>query len=168
MDARDLAWSGIIDQVPQEVVALLHVKQRHFPLSFLSGRFDAAQLSRSVLKKEVLIVLITLDKIHWLITKLQCPLLGSQQSHLPIRPYFCLCQHISDNSTQITLLGCETEHVRLQILSDQGRKNRLVRPSNSLAYPTLNFETSHPHSITAFLLCIQLSVAVSQVPSLYL
>lgn len=48
-------------------VHLPHQEQRHKPLSFLSGRFDKAQLFRSVLEKEACAFMNTLDRMQGLV-----------------------------------------------------------------------------------------------------
>lgn len=67
-DASDLAWSGMVTQMPHNDVSKPHKDQNHSPLAFLSGRFNATQLGWSVLEKEAFAVLSTLDKMHWLVT----------------------------------------------------------------------------------------------------
>lgn len=64
-DASDMAWSGILTQVPTVDLNKPHKEQRHAPLAFLSGRFNSTQLGWSVLEKEAFAVLTTLDRIHW-------------------------------------------------------------------------------------------------------
>jgi transposase InsO family protein len=65
-DASDMVWSGIVTQVPREDLVKPHVAQRHQPLAFLSGRFNATQLGWSVLEKEAFAVLASLERMHWL------------------------------------------------------------------------------------------------------
>lgn len=66
-DASDFSWSGIITQVPKNDVCKPHKEQRHSPISFLSGKFDATQLGWSTLEKEAFAVMNTLDKMHWVV-----------------------------------------------------------------------------------------------------
>ena len=54
--------------MPVDDVSKPHKDQRHSPLAFLSGRFNATQLGWSVLEKEAFAVLHTLDRMHWLVT----------------------------------------------------------------------------------------------------
>lgn len=65
-DASDNFWSGIMTQIPPEDTSLHHNKQRHDPLAFLSGRFDAQQARWSTLEKEAYAVLDTLQRMHWI------------------------------------------------------------------------------------------------------
>ena len=65
-DASDLAWAGILTQVPMLDVAKPHKQQGHAPLAFLSGRFDKTQLCWAVLEKEAYAVMNTIDRMHWL------------------------------------------------------------------------------------------------------
>ena len=55
-DASDLAWAGILTQVPMSDINKTHQQQRHAPLAFLSGRFDKTQLGWAVLEKEAYVV----------------------------------------------------------------------------------------------------------------
>ena len=66
-DASDMAWYGIITQVPHAHVHWSHVEQEHSPLAFLCGRFEATQLGWSVLEKEAYAVLTTLERMHWIV-----------------------------------------------------------------------------------------------------
>jgi len=66
-DASDMAWSGIVTQVPLCDVSKPHAEQRHSPIAFLSGRFDKTQLGWSVLEKEAFAVMNTLDRMHWIV-----------------------------------------------------------------------------------------------------
>lgn len=68
-DASDLSWSVIITQEPFHDVSTPHKDQPHWPLTFLSGRFNATQLGWSVLEKEAYAVLNTPESMHWLVTK---------------------------------------------------------------------------------------------------
>lgn len=65
-DASDTVWSGIVTQVPIEDISKPHSEQSHSALAFLSGRFNATQLGRSVLETEAFAVLATLERMHWL------------------------------------------------------------------------------------------------------
>lgn len=66
-DASDIAWSGIVTQVPVEDISQPNKTQRHSPIAFLSGRFDKTQLGWSVLEKEAYAVMSTLDRMHWIV-----------------------------------------------------------------------------------------------------
>lgn len=63
-DASDTFWSGTIDQVPSEDLSRTHVQQQHQLLNFLSGMFSSTQLRWSVLDKEALAVMATLDLMY--------------------------------------------------------------------------------------------------------
>jgi len=65
-DASDIAWSGIVTQVPHTDLPNPHRNQRHEPLAFLSGKFDATQLGWSTLEKEAFAVLASFERMHWL------------------------------------------------------------------------------------------------------
>lgn len=65
-DASEIAWSGIVTQVPYEDLNLPHAKQQHKPLAFLSGRFNATQLDWFILEKEAYAILSTLKRMHWM------------------------------------------------------------------------------------------------------
>ena len=65
-DASDLAWAGILTQVPMSDIHETHQQQRHAPLAFLSGRFDKTQLGWAVLEIEAYAVINTLDHMYWL------------------------------------------------------------------------------------------------------
>lgn len=66
-DASDYFWSGIVTQVPSNDINLPHTDKRHEPLGFLSGRFSRQQLRWSTIEKEAYAVLVTLERMHWLL-----------------------------------------------------------------------------------------------------
>lgn len=67
-DASDLAWAGIITQVPKSDAHRHDSKHRHAPLSFLLGRLEKTWLGWPILEKEAYSVMKTLDRMHWLVT----------------------------------------------------------------------------------------------------
>ena len=70
-DASDFVWSGIVTQVPSNDVSKPYKEQRHAPIAFLSGQFDATQLGWSTLEKEAFAVMNTLDRMHWLVSTIE-------------------------------------------------------------------------------------------------
>lgn len=53
-------------QVPHHDLHLPHGKQRHEPLEFLSGHFNATKVRWYTLEKESCAVLATIKRINWL------------------------------------------------------------------------------------------------------
>ena len=66
-DASDMAWSGILTQIPEPDISKPHKEQRHSPIAFLSGRFDKTQLGWPIIEKEAFAVMNTLDRMHWVV-----------------------------------------------------------------------------------------------------
>lgn len=65
-DASDVVWSAIVTQVPYEDLDKRYKQQRHSPLAFCSGNFNATQVGWSTLEKEGYAIMETIARMHWL------------------------------------------------------------------------------------------------------
>lgn len=68
-DASNIAWSGMITQVPYKDLYLPHVEQKHDALAFISGRFNTTQLGWAIVEREPYAVMATPDRMHWIAAK---------------------------------------------------------------------------------------------------
>ena len=66
-DASEKFWSSVVTQVPYDDLNLPHSQQRHEPLSFFSGRFTGAMKRWAIVEKEAYAIVITTDKMSWLL-----------------------------------------------------------------------------------------------------
>ncbi len=66
-DANDNVWSGILTQVPHSDTKLPFKDQRHEPLGFLSGRFNATQSRWAIIEKEAFAVMACCERMRWLL-----------------------------------------------------------------------------------------------------
>jgi len=66
-DASDTHWSSVLTQVPESEVKLPVEKQKHEPLSFLSGSFTGASANWSIVEKEAFSIVESMTKLEYLI-----------------------------------------------------------------------------------------------------
>lgn len=66
-DASGTQWAGVFTQIPLSDVDKQVEDQQHEPLAFLSGKFSAASLNRSIPDKEVFDIIESITRMDYLL-----------------------------------------------------------------------------------------------------